>query len=85
VRHYVPVERPGGPIAQGSDYNARKSLEGIDGGVIEIETEPDGDLVAVRILDPAPTPPTLLTPPIDAGAADPHVSKNLAGQRGFGR
>jgi signal transduction histidine kinase len=31
--------------------NARKSLEGIDGGAIEIETEPDGDLVAVRILD----------------------------------
>jgi len=27
--------------------NARKSLDGIDGGVIEIETEPDGDLVAV--------------------------------------
>jgi signal transduction histidine kinase len=34
--------------------NARKSLEGIDGGVIEIETEPDGDLVAVRILDNGP-------------------------------
>ncbi len=31
--------------------NARKSLDGIDDGVIEIETEPDGDLVAVRILD----------------------------------
>ncbi len=31
--------------------NARKSLEGIDDGVIEIETEPDGGLVAVRILD----------------------------------
>jgi signal transduction histidine kinase len=34
--------------------NARKSLAGIDGGVIEIETEPDGDLVAVRILDNGP-------------------------------
>ncbi len=34
--------------------NARKSLDGIDGGVIEIETEPDGDLVAVRILDNGP-------------------------------
>jgi len=34
--------------------NARKSLEGIDGGAIEIETEPDGDLVAVRILDNGP-------------------------------
>jgi signal transduction histidine kinase len=34
--------------------NARKSLEGIDGGAIEIETEPDRDLVAVRILDNGP-------------------------------
>ncbi len=34
--------------------NARKSLDGVDGGVIEIETEPDGDLVAVRILDNGP-------------------------------
>jgi two-component system sensor histidine kinase HydH len=34
--------------------NARKSLEGMDGGVIELETEPDGDLVAVRILDNGP-------------------------------
>ena len=34
--------------------NARKSLDGIDDGVIEIETEPDGDLVAVRILDNGP-------------------------------
>jgi signal transduction histidine kinase len=34
--------------------NARESLDGIDGGVIEIETEPDGDLVAVRILDNGP-------------------------------
>ncbi len=34
--------------------NARKSLEGIDGGAIEIETEPDGDLVAVRIFDNGP-------------------------------
>jgi signal transduction histidine kinase len=34
--------------------NARKSLEGVDGGAIEIETEPDGDLVAVRILDNGP-------------------------------
>jgi len=34
--------------------NARKSRDGIDGGVIEIETEPDGDLVAVRILDNGP-------------------------------
>ena len=34
--------------------NARRSLEGIDGGVIQIETEPDGDLVAVRILDNGP-------------------------------
>ena len=34
--------------------NARQSLDGIDGGVIEIETEPDGDLVAVRILDNGP-------------------------------
>jgi signal transduction histidine kinase len=34
--------------------NARKSLAGIDGGVIEIETEPDGDLVAIRILDNGP-------------------------------
>jgi len=34
--------------------NARESLEGVDGGAIEIETEPDGDLVAVRILDNGP-------------------------------
>ena len=34
--------------------NARNSLDGIEGGVIEIETEPDGDLVAVRILDNGP-------------------------------
>jgi signal transduction histidine kinase len=34
--------------------NARRSLEGIDGGAIEIETEPDGDLVAIRILDNGP-------------------------------
>ena len=34
--------------------NARKSLEGVDGGAIEIETEPDGELVAVRILDNGP-------------------------------
>ena len=34
--------------------NARKSLEGMEGGVIELETEPDGDLVAVRILDNGP-------------------------------
>ena len=34
--------------------NARRSLDGVDGGVIEIETEPDGDLVAVRILDNGP-------------------------------
>jgi signal transduction histidine kinase len=34
--------------------NARKSLEGMDGGVIELETEPDGDRVAVRILDNGP-------------------------------
>jgi signal transduction histidine kinase len=34
--------------------HAQKSLEGVDGGVIEIETEPDGDLVAVRILDNGP-------------------------------
>ncbi|MCH8889903.1 MAG: hypothetical protein IH827_02305 [Myxococcales bacterium] len=34
--------------------NARESLDGVDGGVIEIETEPDGDLVAVRILDNGP-------------------------------
>jgi len=34
--------------------NARRSLDGIDGGVIEIETEPDGDLVAIRILDNGP-------------------------------
>jgi signal transduction histidine kinase len=37
--------------------NARKSLDGIDGGVIEIETEPDGDLVAIRILDNGPGMP----------------------------
>ena len=34
--------------------NARESLGDVDGGVIEIETEPDGDLVAVRILDNGP-------------------------------
>ena len=34
--------------------NARESLDGVDGGVIEIETEPDGDLVAIRILDNGP-------------------------------
>lgn len=34
--------------------SARDSLDGVDGGVIEIETEPDGDLVAVRILDNGP-------------------------------
>jgi two-component system sensor histidine kinase HydH len=37
--------------------NARRSLDGVDGGVIEIETEPDGDLVAVRILDNGPGMP----------------------------
>jgi signal transduction histidine kinase len=34
--------------------NAKNSLDGVDGGVIEIETEPDGDLVAIRILDNGP-------------------------------
>jgi nitrogen-specific signal transduction histidine kinase len=34
--------------------NARESLDGVEGGAIEIETEPDGDLVAVRILDNGP-------------------------------
>lgn len=34
--------------------NARKSLDGIDGGLIEIETEPDGERVAIRILDNGP-------------------------------
>ena len=34
--------------------SARNSLDGIDDGVIQIETEPDGDLVAVRILDNGP-------------------------------
>jgi signal transduction histidine kinase len=34
--------------------NARNSLDGIEGGVIELETEPDGDLVAIRILDNGP-------------------------------
>ena len=34
--------------------NARESLDGIDGAAIEIETEPDGDLVALRILDNGP-------------------------------
>jgi len=34
--------------------NARNSLEGVEGAAIEIETEPDGDLVAVRILDNGP-------------------------------
>ncbi len=30
---------------------ARRSVAGLEGGAIEIETEPDGDLVAIRILD----------------------------------
>jgi signal transduction histidine kinase len=34
--------------------NARISLDGIGGGEIQLETEPDGDLVAVRILDNGP-------------------------------
>jgi signal transduction histidine kinase len=34
--------------------SARESLDGVDGAAIEIETEPDGDLVAVRILDNGP-------------------------------
>jgi signal transduction histidine kinase len=37
--------------------SARESLDGVDGGAIEIETEPDGDLVAVRILDNGPGMP----------------------------
>jgi len=37
--------------------SARESLDGVDGGVIQIETEPDGDLVAVRILDNGPGMP----------------------------
>ncbi len=34
--------------------NARESLDGVEDGVIQIETEPDGELVAVRILDNGP-------------------------------
>ena len=34
--------------------NARESLAGVGGGVIDVETEPDGDLVAIRILDNGP-------------------------------
>ena len=34
--------------------SARESLDAVDGAAIEIETEPDGDLVAVRILDNGP-------------------------------
>jgi signal transduction histidine kinase len=34
--------------------NARQSLGGVEGGAIEIETEPDGERVAVRILDNGP-------------------------------
>ena len=34
--------------------SARESLDGVDGAEIQIETEPDGDLVAVRILDNGP-------------------------------
>jgi signal transduction histidine kinase len=34
--------------------SARESLDGVEGAAIEIETEPDGDLVAVRILDNGP-------------------------------
>jgi len=34
--------------------HARESLDGVDGGAIEIETEPDRDRVAVRILDNGP-------------------------------
>ncbi len=33
---------------------ARESLDGVDSAEIQIETEPDGDLVAVRILDNGP-------------------------------
>lgn len=33
---------------------ARESVNGVEGGAIELETEPDGDLVAVRILDNGP-------------------------------
>jgi signal transduction histidine kinase len=55
--------------------NARKSLDGIDGGVIEIETEPDGDLVAVRILDNGPGMSEGLLEQI----FDPFASENEAG------
>jgi signal transduction histidine kinase len=34
--------------------SARESLDGVHGAAIEIETEPDRDLVAVRILDNGP-------------------------------
>ena len=34
--------------------SARESLAGVERAAIEIETEPDGDLVAVRILDNGP-------------------------------
>jgi signal transduction histidine kinase len=34
--------------------SARESLDGVDSAEIQIETEPDGDLVAVRILDNGP-------------------------------
>jgi signal transduction histidine kinase len=36
---------------------ARESLVGVEGGAIELETEPDGELVAVRILDNGPGTP----------------------------
>jgi signal transduction histidine kinase len=54
--------------------NARKSLDGIDGGGIEIETEPDGDWVAIRILDNGPGMPENLLEQI----FDPFVSEEGA-------
>ncbi len=34
--------------------HAKQSLSGVDGGAIDVETEPDGDRVAIRILDNGP-------------------------------
>jgi signal transduction histidine kinase len=63
--------------------NARKSLDGVDGGVIEIETEPDGDLVAIRLLDNGPGMPAGLLEQIfdpfasgEESDGEPHSKKS---------
>jgi len=58
--------------------HARTSLAGVEDAAIEIETEPDAELVAIRILDNGPGIPgdrlERLFDPFRAGAADPDAS-----------